>query len=156
MKEVKGKDRFGNEYTDSYCNDGRISRCTQTNMQSEFEFLGDTYSLEILEHASLVKEYLDDYHNKIKLCRDQYGRLLLFFYDEEMNFDGGPDREDFLWVIVKDEADADELSQAYRLSRLREPYIAGDEKKWMAAHQYIEQKTNIWNRIINYLRRLLK
>lgn len=138
MKKLTGIDRFGNEYTDSYHEDGRIKRCTQTNIRSEFEFLGDTYSLEILRQMCFVKEYLDSYHNTIDLFRDKYGRLLLHFYDEEMRFDGYPDREDLLWVVVKDEADADELSQAYCLSRLREPYIAGDENEWMAAHQYVE------------------
>lgn len=84
-----------------------------------------------------IRTYVDEYHQEIKLCRDKYGRLMLYFYDEYMNFNGDDDREDYLWVVTKDENDAEVLSEAHRFGRLRVPYIAADEKGWMAAHQII-------------------
>ncbi len=141
MKEITGKDRFGNEYTDSFHEDGKIKRSTQTSRDKDFEFMGDTYSWDYLHSLYPIKDYVDEYHQKIELYKDKYNRLLLYFYNEYINFNGGIDREDFLWVVVKDEADADALSQEYRLNRLREPYIAGDENNWMAAHQYIEDNS---------------
>lgn len=137
MEELKGKDLFGNEYTETMYEDGRVKRCTQTNRKSRFDFLGDVYTWIDLRHLPTIKTYVDEYHQEIKLCRDKCGRLLLYFYDEYMNFNGDDDRVDYLWVVVKDENDAEELSEAHRFSRLRVPYIAADEKGWMAAHQII-------------------
>lgn len=137
MEEVEGKDRFGNDYTDSYLENGLIYRCTQTDISHEFEFLGDTYSSDILSRAETVKEYQRTYHSFVRLLRDQYDRLLLFFYDRYANFDGRADREDYLWVVMQDQLDADLFSYMPRFGRLRKPYIAGDEERWMAAHQYV-------------------
>ena len=139
MEEIKEKDRFGNKYADTRMSDGRIKRCTQTNRNKEFEFMGNTYSWSYLRSLASIKNYEDEYHHQIELCRDKYGLLLLYFYDEYMNFSSDNDREDYLWVVVEDEADADELAEAYRLERLREPYIAADENGWMAAHQFVDE-----------------
>lgn len=139
MEEITGNDRFGNEYTDTFLNDGQIMRCTQTMRNKEFEFMGDTYSLDNLHFLPLVKNYVDEYHQQISLYKDKYGRLLLHFYDEYMNFSGDNDREDYLWVVVEDVHDADELVEASRFARLRTPYIAADENVWMSAHQFVKQ-----------------
>lgn len=138
MGEIKRIDRFGNKYEDTQMSDGRIKRCTQTNRKKEFDFMGNTYSWSYLQSLSSIKDYVDEYHQQIALCKDKYGRLLLYFYDEYMDFSGDNDREDYLWVVVENEKDADELAEAYRLSRLRTPYIAADEKGWMAAHQFVK------------------
>jgi hypothetical protein len=136
---IKGMDKFGNEFTDSHFANNRIERCTQTERGKNFEFLNDIYNWGMLWGLSIVKVYEDDYHYKIKLYKDSYGRLLLHFYEEEMNFDG-PDREDFLWVSVKDEADADNLATVGSFSRLREPYIAASEGTWMSAHEMVNSQ----------------
>jgi hypothetical protein len=73
--------------------------------------------------------------------RDRYGRLFLFFYDE-YRLSNGDDRTDYLWAVVADEADADNLVQASRLSRLREPYIACDGDRFQAAHEWIKTREN--------------
>lgn len=138
MEEIKSKDRFGNEYTDIHMSDGQIQRCTQTSRGKEFEFMGNSYTWSYLRSLTLMKNYVDEYHEQIMLFEDKYGLLLLYFYDEYMNFSGDNDREDYLWVVVKDENDADELAEVYRLKRLRKPYIAADENGWMAAHQFVK------------------
>lgn len=100
--------------------------------------MGNSYSWSYLRSLDSIKSYVDNYHQQIALCKDKHGFLLLYFYDEYMNFSGDNDREDYLWVLVENEADADELAEAYRLERLREPYIAADENDWMAAHQFVK------------------
>jgi hypothetical protein len=112
-------------------------KITQTDTSSEFGFLGNIYTRKILNQNQIVKTYERDNHHEVLLQRDKYGRLLLYFYDEEMRFDGGDDRVDHLWVFVKNKADAEKMATVGKLSRLRIPYIAGDETSWMAVHQYL-------------------
>lgn len=144
MDKVRGIDQFGNCYTDMTREDGCVERCTQTNRMKEFEFLGDAYSWDYLRWlCHQVKKYEDESCHKIILYKDKYDRLLLYFYDKEIRFNNSADREDHLWVVVKNETDADLLAQKSRLARLREPYIAGDENNWMAVHQIITTMQNM-------------
>ena len=134
------RDEFGNKVTLTKLNDGRYKKTTQTNKNTKFEFLGDTYSYDMLEMSDTLKVYWDNYHSERKLVKDRYGRLFHYRYDEEMNFDGGPDREDILWMLVANERDSDQLSQVGNMSLLREPFVAADEADWVAAHEYVDSK----------------
>lgn len=132
-------DSFGNKVEILKLSDNRYKKVTQTNRHSRFEFLNSKYSISILESAGDIKTYWDEYHSVRKLVQDCYGRLFHYRYDEEMNFDGGDDRVDILWILVADEKDSDELSNnSSSLSLLREPYVAADETGWVAAHEYTE------------------
>lgn len=137
-KLTKGKDRFGNDYTLDSLNMREGIQITQTKRTKRFEFMRNEYSWSMLQDNELVKIYYSESHSSATLEKDKYDRLLLFFWDEEWNFDGGPDREDYLWVVVEDESDADQLVEAGKLSRLRVPFIAADENNWMSAHQYVD------------------
>ncbi|MDR1170784.1 MAG: hypothetical protein LBK97_08135 [Prevotellaceae bacterium] len=135
IDEIQWKDKFGNPlFIERRGNE--FVKITRTNQRSDFMFLGDVYSYDILSKNTGIKTYYNEYHNKAFLQRDIYGRLILYFYDEEMCFDG-PDRKDLLWLFVKDEADADEMSKVGKLLRLCKPYIAGNETDWMVAHQFV-------------------
>ena len=133
------KDKLGNSFTIERQGDSFV-KVTQTNRLSKFMFLGDVYSYEILrsdmyQKSTVIKTYYSDYHHEASLQQDIYGRLILYFYDEEIRFDDRPDREDHLWLFVEDEADADKMAEKGKLLRLRAPYIAADEESWMAAHE---------------------
>jgi len=140
-QEITYQDKFNNMVTVTKMKDGNFDKVTQTNKNSDFEFLCDTYSYDLLNTAETVKVYWESYHSKRSLEKDKYGRLFHYRYDEEMNFDGGDDREDILWTMVADEADSDELSQKGGLSLLREPYVASAETNWVAAHEIIEKQS---------------
>ena len=120
-------------------NDGLVKRITKTSANREFLFLGQMYSIETL-YGSHVKVYYDSYHREISLLKDKYGRLFLYYYCEEMNFDGGDDRVDETFCLVKDESDADELyaSGVYRWGR--EPYVYKDEADFVSVHEIISRK----------------
>jgi hypothetical protein len=137
--EIVTTDKFGNKVTLTKLNNGCYKKTTQTNRNSKFEFLGNTYSFSQLNSSDKKKEYWNSYHSERYLVEDKYGRLFHYRYDEEMNFDGGPDRVDILWTSVTDEKDSDQLTEVRMLSLLREPYIAGDETDWLAAHEYVDQ-----------------
>lgn len=140
-EEISYQDQFKNMVTITKLKDGNFDKVTQTNKNSDFEFLGDTYSYGLLNSAETVKVYWESYHSKRSLEKDKYGRLFHYRYDEEMNFDGGDDREDILWTLVANEADSDELSQKSGLSLLREPYVASAETNWVAAHEIMEKQS---------------
>ena len=131
-------DRFNNKVTIFKLEDGTFRKETQTNKRSDFEFLGDTYSYQLLDSSATIKVYWDNSDSERKLVQDKYGRLFHYRYDEEMNFNGGDDRVDILWTLVTDEKDSDNLSQQGGLSLLREPYVASAETNWVAAHEYSE------------------
>ena len=139
--EIIYQDKFNNMVTVTKMKNGNFDKVTQTNKNSDFEFLGDTYSYGLLNSAETVKVYWKSYHSERSLEKDKYGRLFHYRYDEEMNFDGGDDREDILWTLVANEADSDELSQKSGLSLLREPYIASAETNWVAAHEIIAKQS---------------
>jgi hypothetical protein len=149
------RDQFGNEVNLIKQYDGRFKTVIQTDINSEFEFMGEIYSCYILMSAETVKVYWDEYHSIRELVKDKYGRLFHYRYDEEMRFDGGPDREDFLWTLVESESQSDQLSQLWSSFLLVEPFIAGDETGWMSAHEYVDKaflenlkaKPSIWKRI---------
>jgi len=138
--EITWKDRFNNKVTVNKLNDGTFRKETQTNKHSDFEFLGLTYSYHLLEISETIKVYWDRSDSERKLVKDKYGRLFHYRYDEEMNFNGGDDREDILWTLVADEKDSDDLSSQGGLSLLREPYVASAETNWVAAHESSETK----------------
>lgn len=140
-EEISYQDQFKNVVTITKLKDGNFDKVTQTNKNSDFEFLGDTYSYGLLNSAETVKVYWESYHSKRSLEKDKYGRLFHYRYDEEMNFDGGDDREDILWTLVANEADSDELAQKGGLSLLREPYVASAETNWVAAHEIYEKQS---------------
>lgn len=132
-------DKFRNKVIITRLPDGRYKKTTQTNKNAEFEFLGDTYSYEMLVMSKTLMVYWDNYHSDRKLVKYTYGRLFHYRYDEEMNFDGGPDREDILWTLVTEEADSEQLTHVGNLSLLREPFVAADETNWVAAHEYVDK-----------------
>jgi serpin B len=132
------QDKFKNTITVYKLNDGTFRKETQTNKHSDFEFLGDIYSYHLLEASETIKVYWDRSDSERKLVKDKYGRLFHYRYDEEMNFTGGDDRVDFLWTLVADEEDSDDLSSQGGLSLLREPYVASAETNWVAVHEYSE------------------
>ena len=137
-EDIVYKDKFNNKVTISQLNNGDFKKLTQTTKFLNFDFLGQTYSFKILDSSSVVKVYWDEYHSERKLIRDRYGRLFHYRYDEEMNFGGGSDREDFLWTFVLDEEDSDKLSEKSGLALLREPFVAADETEWTAAHEFVD------------------
>ena len=94
---------------------------------SEFIFLNKTYTFNTLHNAQVLKTYSKTSHSERKLVKDSYGRLFHYRYDEEMRFGSDDDREDYLWVLVVNEADSDFLATQSRLSVLRPPYITADE-----------------------------
>ncbi len=140
-KEITFHDQFQNEVTITKLADGNFHKVTQTNKNSVFEFLGDTYSYALLDSSEVLKVYWASYRSERQLIKDKYGRLFHYRYDEEMNFDGDDDREDILWTRVVDEADSDELSQKGGLGLLREPYVASAETNWVAVHEIIYEQS---------------
>jgi hypothetical protein len=128
---VKWADRFRNTFTIERCGDTFI-KSIQTDKQSQFMFLGDVYSRDILLKSAIIKTYCAEYHNKTYLMRDIYNRLIVCFYDDEMRF-GSPDREEELWIFANNEDDADRIAAAGKFSRHGEPFIAGDETPYMSA-----------------------
>jgi len=160
-EDIVTRDKFGNKVTLTKLNDGRYKKTTQTNKNTQFEFLGDTYSYDMLEMSDTLEVYWDNYHSDRKLVKDKYNRLFHYRYDEEMNFNGGPDREDILWTFVTDKTDSDQLTEVSNLSLLREPFVAADENNWVAAHEYVDStfveglKKSKWlglNSIINFIK----
>jgi len=130
-------DKFGNPIEIETYSDGRSKQVTVTDNSKNFVFLGDTYNIEVLRDCEDLKLYYSSSISKAVLKRDCYGRLLLFFFDDWVS-----GRMDLLWVVVADEADADEMVGVPRLSRLREPYIAADAGDWMIAHGEITSYSN--------------
>ena len=102
---------------------------------SEFIFLSKTYTFSTLRKAQVLKTYWETSRSERKLVKDSYGRLFHYRYDEEMQFGGGADREDYLWVLVQSEADSDFLATQSNLSLLCPPYIAADETGWVGVHE---------------------
>lgn len=138
-KEITYQDKFNNKFTIMQLTDGTHKKITQTNKDSNFEFLGDVYSFGLLKSSVTVKVYWKDNRSERMLVRDKFGRLFHYRYDEEMNFDGGDDREDILWTLVANETDSDVFSQKGGLGLLREPYVASAETNWVAAHEIAEK-----------------
>lgn len=135
--EITFLDQFQNEVTITRWADGTFKKVVQTNKNSNFEFLGAIYSYNLLNFSETIKVYWENYHSKRSLVKDKYGRLFHYRYDEEMNFDGGDDREDILWTFVTNEDDSDALSKKGGVGLLREPYVASAETNWMAAHEMV-------------------
>jgi hypothetical protein len=141
MKTETIQDQFGNRVEIEHYADGTKKRIVFPT-EKYFEFLGKTYAgfvftrrYGVPESLNVdIKTYYKSSDSEAMLQRDYYGRLWLHFYDE-YRLSNGDDRYDYLWVLVADEADADELVHVYRLSRLREPYVAYDGYGWWAAHE---------------------
>lgn len=125
-------DRFGNaiEYANS---GGKQTRVTRSSKNSYFEFMGKVYYYGMLRENREIKVYYKSNSSDAVLQQDSYGRLFLYFYDE-YDFD----RVDILWILVTDEADADKMAEAARLSRVRIPFIAADGENWLATEEYVE------------------
>lgn len=102
-------------------------------MQSHerFTFQGDDYLLSMLRYARIVKTYWDRDKSKCHLVRDKYGRLFLYCWEEETTFDGTSDRLDMLWVLVKNEAEANSLKNEGFLTLSNYPHISSDGNNWM-------------------------
>ena len=102
---------------------------------SEFTFLNKTYTISTLQNAQVLKTYSEISHSERKLIKDSYGRFFHYRYHEEMRFGGNDDREDYLWVLVENEADSDFLATQSRLLVLRPPYITADETGWVGVKE---------------------
>ena len=100
------------------------------NLTQSFTFQDKPFSFSTLMHAKTLKVYWERDKSERKLIIDEYGRLFHFSYEEEMQFDDRPDREDYLWVKVESELDSDRLSSCFGLSLLRSPFIAASETDW--------------------------
>jgi hypothetical protein len=139
------QDQFGNRVEIKQYNDGRIEKITFPT-EKYFDFLGNTYAGFVFTRRYGVKEtlnvdiktYYKDSDSEAILQRDYYGRLWLYFYDE-YRLSNGDDRYDHLWVVVADEADADELVTIDRLKRLRPSYVSYDGYSWWSAHEWIKE-----------------
>ena len=97
---------------------------------TNFKFLGKLYSLNDLKFASVRKTYWEESHSERTLIQDKYGRLFHFLLEEDIRFDGGPDRVDYIWILVENEKDSDTLKDKHRLTITRPPYIVADESGW--------------------------
>jgi len=129
-------DSYGNKVVYKHYEDGTTRKITYPSCDfGYFEFLGDTYSKDMLKRCEDVKIYYRDNSTERVLKRDCYGRLLLYFYDDWGT--ASNDRIDKLWKVVANEDEADEFVESYRLHRLQEPYIADDGYGWMVAHELI-------------------
>jgi len=144
MQTTKSTDLYGNRVEIRTYDDGTSERITFPDDSSyRFEFLGDTYSVAMLRcDNEELKLYYRDRDSEAALQRDGYGRLWLCFYDE-YTLSNGDDRYDYLWALVADETDADELVKVPRLSRLRLPYIAYDGERFQAAHEMTEKQKTV-------------
>lgn len=100
------------------------------NFSQLVTFQNITCSFLSLMQAKTLKVYWERDKSERKLIIDEYGRLFHFSYEEEMQFDDRPDREDYLWVKVESELDSDRLSSCFGLSLLRSPFIAASETDW--------------------------
>jgi hypothetical protein len=85
----------------------------------------------MLRDARIVKTYWDRDKSKCHLVRDEYGRLFLYCWEEETTFDGTSDRLDMLWVLVKNEAEANSLKNEGFLTLSNYPHISSDGNNWM-------------------------
>lgn len=130
-------DKYGNNIEIITMNDGKKRQVVRTNKTSNFVFMGDTYSYLFLCKSDVLKVYWENHRSERKLVKDIYGRLFHYCYEEETNFNDGPDREDILWVYVADERDSDNLAEKRSLSLLRNPCVCADESNWVAAHENI-------------------
>lgn len=100
-----------------------------------FEFLGKKYVLSDLKYARILKTYWEHSHSERTLIEDQYGRLFHAMYEEDIRFDGGNDRVDYIWTLVENKADSDILQEEGRFTLSRPPYIAADETGWVAVNE---------------------
>ncbi len=113
--------------------DGTVKRITKTTADKKFQFKGEEYGI----HDFLMtqkKVYFESYHNELALYEDVHGRLILYYYNEEMCFDGD-DRVDEMFNLVKDEQDADDLCKdgGYRWGRV--PYVYKSENGFVSVHE---------------------
>jgi hypothetical protein len=90
-------------------NDGVVRKCTTTNKNSKFQFLGDNYNLHALIGARDIKVYEDDYDFETKVVKDGFGRMFLYGYREEMRVEEPEDRVDEMWSLMEDIKDAESI-----------------------------------------------
>ena len=124
------------EYTKQ--KDGTTLKCTQTDENSDFEFLGDTYSISVLNCTSVVKIYAESYHEEVKLVKDQFNRLFIYAYREEMHFDSGKDRIDNKWSLVSSIQDADLVVKDNNTIWGRIPSVYLSEEGHVHVQEYIK------------------
>lgn len=135
--DIVFRDKFGNRGCINELKDGGFHKTTHTNRYTHFEFLDKKYSIRLLNAATIEKVYWEKRHSERKLVKDRYGRLFHYCFEEVLNYDGGADREDYLWILVSDEKDSDHLSSMKGISLLRPPFVEADESEWTAAHNII-------------------
>lgn len=117
--------------------DDNILKITKTDSGSEFEFLGKQYSIEILQNATLIKNYSED----VVLLKDRFNCLFVYACREEMRFDSDLDRVDMVWSFVESIEDADKLVKVIDPIWGRVPYIYKSETGYVC----IKEKTNAKN-----------
>ena len=142
--EILGKDKFGNPVSikrkyDSW-HGSRLVKVTTANWLSEFMFLGDVYSYNILFESETIKKYQGWGYYEVDLLRDIYGRLILYFEDIDSYFSSGRKEQNVFWKFVDNETEADDEGSDGRLRYVYEPYIHGtifnDDKTWcMVAYE---------------------
>ena len=100
------------------------------NLTQSFTFQAKPYSFSTLMRAKTLKVYWEHDKSERKLIVDEFGRLFHYSYEEEMSFDDSPDRQDYLWVLVENKQDSDNLTSQSGLSLLRSPFVAASETGW--------------------------
>jgi hypothetical protein len=109
------------------------------------KFRGDVYNYDILSNSKIIKTYTDTYHDTQMLKEDKYGRLWLNVY-HDYGFD---DRIEETFDLVKDEQEADKLSEKDTYHYMGEPpFIHATELNDFILHEdpteeipgYIESK----------------
>ena len=141
-KENIGKnlwtDKFGNEFYITR-QENEYKKITFTDDQSEFMFMEQVYSEDIIHKNTFVKTYYcslmnndmeEQHHAHASLQQDIYGRLILYFYNEESCWDTPDDKYSRLWIFIENEEEADNMAKmeksVFWSSYTKKPFIIGD------------------------------
>ena len=90
---------------------------------SKFEFLGKLYNISLLrDNSKVIKKYFDSSHFSRDLL-DIDGNLVVFQFDEHVNFGGGSDEINVLYVPVKTKREADLVAKMDKFEIRNIPHL---------------------------------
>lgn len=89
-------------------------------LENKFEFQGQEYTYMDLKEFETVKSFYESSHHDKKLVKSPDGKLFLYVFDEYVNF-SGPDIMNEYFILVSDEADAENLANQQHF--VRKPLI---------------------------------
>lgn len=92
-----------------------------SNMSKEFSYQGKTLTYLKMKAFEVVKVYTNTDRFERKLVKDEWGRLYLYEYREEMGFPD--DRIDEFYATVQNEKDADLFNQEQEIYSRPHIYI---------------------------------